>query len=67
VGIFQYIAPSVSLVIAVWLYGEPFTRVHTEAFACIWAALALYSWEGLGAGRTSSGTAGERERLRGPG
>jgi len=45
VGLFQYIAPSLALAIAVLAYGEPFTTSHAIAFACIWTALALYSLE----------------------
>ncbi len=45
VGLLQYIAPSIALAIAVLVYGEPFTRAHAVAFACIWSALALYSLE----------------------
>jgi len=44
-GLFQYIAPSLTLLIAVFLYAEPFTRAHGFAFACIWFALALYTWD----------------------
>ncbi len=46
-GFFQYIAPCLSLVLAVWLYDEPFTRVHMVAFSFIWSALLLYAWDGL--------------------
>jgi chloramphenicol-sensitive protein RarD len=46
-GILQYIAPSLALLIAVAAYHEPFTVAHAAALACIWSALALYS---LGAG-----------------
>jgi chloramphenicol-sensitive protein RarD len=42
-GMFQYVAPSLSLVLAVWLYGEPFTRVQAVTFLCVWVALSLYS------------------------
>ena len=42
-GMFQYVAPSLSLVLAVWLYGEPFTRVQVVTFLCVWVALSLYS------------------------
>ena len=42
-GMFQYIAPTVSLVLAVFLYGEAFTRAHVIAFGFTWAALALYT------------------------
>ena len=45
VGLFQYISPSLSLGIAVWLYGEPFTSVHAVTFSFLWTALALSSWE----------------------
>lgn len=44
-GFFQYIAPSMSFLIAVFLYGELFTTGHAVAFACIWLALALVSIE----------------------
>jgi chloramphenicol-sensitive protein RarD len=44
-GLFQYVAPSLSLLLAVAIYGEPFTRAHAIVFACIWTALALYSFE----------------------
>jgi chloramphenicol-sensitive protein RarD len=42
-GFFQYIAPSLQLMLGVWLYHEPFTKTHAIAFGFIWAALALYS------------------------
>lgn len=44
-GFFQYIAPSMSFLIAVFLYGEQFTMGHAVAFICIWLALALVSVE----------------------
>ncbi|TVQ10739.1 MAG: EamA family transporter RarD [Leptolyngbya sp. DLM2.Bin27] len=42
-GFFQYLAPSLSLLLGVFAYGEPFTPVHLVTFGCIWAALGLYS------------------------
>jgi chloramphenicol-sensitive protein RarD len=42
-GFFQYLAPSIALVLGVFLYGEPFTVAHGVTFGCIWAALAIYS------------------------
>jgi chloramphenicol-sensitive protein RarD len=53
-GFFQYLAPSITLLLAVALYDEPFTRDHAASFGCVWAALALYSFDALraaGAGR----------------
>jgi chloramphenicol-sensitive protein RarD len=44
-GFFQYIAPTMSFLIAVYLFGEHFTRGHAVAFTCIWLALALVSIE----------------------
>jgi chloramphenicol-sensitive protein RarD len=44
-GFFQYLAPSISFLIAVFLFGEQFTSGHAVAFTCIWLALALVSIE----------------------
>lgn len=44
-GFFQYLAPSMSFLIAVFLYGERFTAGHAVAFGCIWLALAMVSIE----------------------
>jgi chloramphenicol-sensitive protein RarD len=41
-GMLQFIAPTLQFLIAVLLYGEPFTRAHAIAFGAIWTALALY-------------------------
>ena len=41
-GFFQYLAPSLSFLIAVGLYREPFGRAQAVAFSCVWAALALF-------------------------
>lgn len=47
IGFLQYLAPSIALLIAVFLYNEPFTAAHAVTFAFIWAALALITWEAL--------------------
>ena len=44
-GFFQYLAPTMSFLIAVFMYGESFTAGHAVAFACIWLGLALVSIE----------------------
>lgn len=46
-GFLQYIAPSISLVLATVWFGEPFTQIHAVTFGLIWFALALISLEGL--------------------
>jgi Predicted permeases len=41
-GMLQFLAPTLQFLIAVLLYGEPFSRAHAIAFGAIWTALALY-------------------------
>jgi chloramphenicol-sensitive protein RarD len=45
-GFLQYLSPSISLVIAVFVLGEPFTRIDMTAFGCVWLALALVALDG---------------------
>jgi len=45
VGFFQYLSPTITFLLAVFLYGEEFTQGHVVAFSCIWVALALVSSE----------------------
>lgn len=42
-GILQYIAPTLSLMVGVFLYHEAFTKTHFIAFVFIWSALAIYT------------------------
>ncbi len=42
VGIFQYIAPSVHFMLAVFLYREKFTVIHLITFICIWTAIGVF-------------------------
>lgn len=44
-GMFQYIAPTVQLALAVLVYGERFTTAHAITFGLIWCALALYTYD----------------------
>ncbi|MGB4827781.1 MAG: EamA family transporter RarD [Paracoccaceae bacterium] len=44
IAIMQYIAPTMIFLTAVFVFGEPFTRVKLVAFGFIWAALVIYSW-----------------------
>jgi chloramphenicol-sensitive protein RarD len=41
-GMLQFLAPTAQFLLAVLVYGEPFTRLHAIAFGAIWLALALY-------------------------
>lgn len=46
VGLMQYIAPTLQLLIGVLVFGEPFGRERAIGFALIWIALALYAGDG---------------------
>jgi len=50
-GFFQYIAPSMTFLLSVFLYDEPFTQGHAVAFGCIWLALAMVSAESVARAR----------------
>jgi chloramphenicol-sensitive protein RarD len=43
IGLMQYIAPSMTFVLAVFLFDEPFTSDHAVTFACIWSGLVLFT------------------------
>src|SRR5271166_3849269 len=46
-GLLQFIAPTLQLLLGIWLFHEPFGGARIWGFVIIWAALALYSAEGL--------------------
>lgn len=46
VGFTQYLSPTFSLILGIFLYKEKFTSVHLLSFGLIWAALVLYSLSG---------------------
>ncbi len=43
IGFLQYIGPSEQFLLAVFAFGETFTRDHLISFGCIWTALLIYS------------------------
>jgi chloramphenicol-sensitive protein RarD len=46
-GFFQYIGPTIQFLLGVFLYKEHLSTPRIIAFTLIWAALALFSWDGL--------------------
>lgn len=44
VGFAQYLAPSISLIIGVFVFNEAFTKTHIISFGFIWFALILFSF-----------------------
>lgn len=53
-GFFQYLAPSLQLLIGVALYREPFTAIHAVTFLLIWGAIVIFSIASVGNGRWKS-------------
>ena len=47
IAMFQYLAPSAQFLLAVFAFGELFTRAHLVTFLCIWAALGIFTLDSL--------------------
>lgn len=46
VAVMQYIAPSITFLLGVIVYHEPFGSDQMVTFGLIWCALGIFSWEG---------------------
>jgi chloramphenicol-sensitive protein RarD len=46
-GFFQYIGPTIQFLLGVFLYKEHLSPARIVAFALIWSALALFSWDAV--------------------
>ena len=46
-GFFQYLAPTLQFLLGILVFHEPFDLAKLIGFAIIWAALALYTTEGI--------------------
>jgi len=42
-GFSQYLSPSISLLLGIFLFREPFTSTHVISFALIWSGLLIFS------------------------
>lgn len=47
VGMFQYIAPTLTLVLATVVYGEVFDPAHAAGFGLVWLGLVLFSLDSI--------------------
>lgn len=74
VGMFQYIAPTLTLLLAVFVYGEPFTSSHALGFGLVWIGLAVFTFDSVRRARPAtpalvarpdSGNVGDAERHTG--
>ena len=54
-GFLQYLAPTGSFFLGVFLYHEPFTRGHLITFSLIWIALAIFTAEAILRWRSTRG------------
>ena len=46
-GFFQYLAPSLNLILGIFFYNEPFTQAHVITFSLIWSGLTIFSINSL--------------------
>lgn len=46
-GLLQYVSPTSTFLLGVFAFHEPVTQASLVTFACIWTALAIYSWSSL--------------------
>ena len=46
-GVFQYLAPSLSLIIAIYAYGETVSSTRWVTLLSVWAALVIFSVDGF--------------------
>lgn len=53
VGFLQYLSPSCTFFLGVFLYDEPFTRAHLITFGLIWIALSIFTAETVRRWRSS--------------
>ncbi len=44
-GLMQYIAPTCTFILAVFLYNETFSAAHAVSFILIWTALGIYTFD----------------------
>lgn len=64
-GFLQYISPTISLFLGIFIYGEKFTKTHLLSFSFIWAGLVIYSFSNMEAVRRlrNGRSAAETEKL----
>lgn len=47
VGFMQYMSPSITLLLGIFVYGEAFTTTHAVSFGCIWIGLLFFTYSQL--------------------
>jgi chloramphenicol-sensitive protein RarD len=51
VGLLQYIAPTIQLFLALYIYGETISAIRLATFGLIWVSLAIFTVDALNRGR----------------
>ena len=46
-GLLQYLSPTITFLLGIYIFQEAVTPAALVTFGCIWAGLALYTWCGL--------------------
>ena len=46
-GVLQYVSPSITFLLGVFVFHEPFSMNRLITFLCIWAGLAVYTWDSM--------------------
>jgi chloramphenicol-sensitive protein RarD len=54
IGLLQYLAPVIQLLIGVAIYHEPMPPGRLAGFALVWLALTLFTWDGIRQARSRS-------------
>ena len=54
-GMFQYIAPSMHFIIAIWIFDEPLNNIQLFSFVLIWISIGFYTFDSSGIGRKKKG------------
>ncbi|MDD3705987.1 MAG: EamA family transporter RarD, partial [Clostridiaceae bacterium] len=47
IGVLQYVSPTISLFIGIFMYGEKFTNTHLLSFSFIWVGLIIYTFSNI--------------------
>jgi chloramphenicol-sensitive protein RarD len=47
IGIMMYIMPSMTFLIAIYVFEEPLGKTQLATFCCIWAALLIYTYDSI--------------------
>ena len=53
-GMIQFLGPTIQLIIGWKVYHEPMSPTRLLSFALIWAAIAIYTWDGIRRSKSTS-------------